>query len=102
MKDYDLYTAYVLRFGLTFLPKGLSDAAWAAATELMVRALKEMGPIVTHALIAARLDTGVKHAKAACSGITTHPADPARFGSSRPTTDHEIAPTLQALWTAPQ
>lgn len=66
MRDYDLYTAYALRFGLTFLPKGLSDAAWVAATKLMVGALKERGPIVTHALIAARLDMCVTHAEAAC------------------------------------
>lgn len=55
MRDYDLYNLYVMRFGLTFVPKGLDAEAWTVANHLMWCALQADGPLVTHASIQEHL-----------------------------------------------
>lgn len=55
MRDYRLYLLYVNEFGLTFLPKHLSEQHWDIATELMLRALHHEGSAVTHELIETHL-----------------------------------------------
>lgn len=56
VRDYRLYLLYVKEFGLTFLPRKLSEQHWEVATELMLRATHHEGSAVTHELIETHLN----------------------------------------------